>query len=318
MPIANTVEANIVVNFEDRFSGPACKAIEKFRKCAEAALLALNPAFTALFNRIESGIDKFVNAIDRFARAVDLAVNSMVQKNKEVLTFGQSLESVGQFFRNFWEDLKNMDTVAAVGAIIAISLGIASLIALVGKFPLVAAAFAASVFLIFAAMDKLKAMEKIELQVKLQDEASARAGLIRKSLESTFRDPIVQQIQVVRRNYGGPAGPFSGAGNPVLDDGLITLQRSAPSPLSLELGLDPVPSFASGIRFVPRDMLARIHKGETVLPKSQAEQFRKGGSGGDNITFHVTSPFTPDQATARKFARMIEDERIRINERRSI
>ena len=42
MPIANTVEANIVVNFEDRFSGPACKAFENFRKCAEAALRMMN------------------------------------------------------------------------------------------------------------------------------------------------------------------------------------------------------------------------------------------------------------------------------------
>jgi len=42
MPIANTVEATIVVNFEDRFTGPACKAFENFRKCAEAALKAMN------------------------------------------------------------------------------------------------------------------------------------------------------------------------------------------------------------------------------------------------------------------------------------
>ena len=80
MPIANTVEANIVVNFEDRFSGPACKAFENFRKCAEAAMKALDPALTVLFIRIESGIDKFVNAIDRFALAVDSLVNGMVQK----------------------------------------------------------------------------------------------------------------------------------------------------------------------------------------------------------------------------------------------
>jgi hypothetical protein len=89
----------------------------------------------------------------------------------------------------------------------------------------------------------------------------------------------------------------------------------------LGLNLDPqfeVPSFSSGIRFVPRDMLAQIHKGETVLPRGQAERFRQGGGGGDNITFQITSSFTPDQATARKFARMIEDERRRIDERRSI
>ena len=41
MPIANTVEATIIVKFEDKFTGPSQKAFEQFRKCAEAALLAL-------------------------------------------------------------------------------------------------------------------------------------------------------------------------------------------------------------------------------------------------------------------------------------
>ena len=88
----------------------------------------------------------------------------------------------------------------------------------------------------------------------------------------------------------------------------------------LGLNLQPqfeFPSFASGINFVPKDMLAEIHKGETVLPRSQAEQFRRGEFGGDNITFQITGGLVPDQATARKFARMLEDERRRINERRT-
>jgi hypothetical protein len=90
------------------------------------------------------------------------------------------------------------------------------------------------------------------------------------------------------------------------------------NPLGLDLTPQfEVPSFASGINFVPRDMLANIHKGETVLPRSQAEQFRQGNLVGDTITFQINGGFTPDQSTARKFARMLEDERVRINERRS-
>lgn len=88
----------------------------------------------------------------------------------------------------------------------------------------------------------------------------------------------------------------------------------------LGLNLEPqfnVPSFASGINFVPRDMLAKIHKGETVLPKTEADQFRRGGLGGDTITFQINGGFVPDQETARNFARMLEDERSRLNERRS-
>jgi len=90
------------------------------------------------------------------------------------------------------------------------------------------------------------------------------------------------------------------------------------NPLGLNLAPQfELPSFASGVNFVPRDMLAQIHKGETVLPRPQAEQFRRGGLSGDNITFNVTGGFVPDEATARKFARMLEGERIRINERRT-
>ena len=130
---------------------------------------------------------------------------------------------------------------------------------------------------------------------------------------------------MLQRNINSPNGLLSGAGDPALDDARITLDRTAPfsDPFLNPLGLDlepqfSPPSFSSGIRFVPRDMLAQIHKGETVLPRSQAEQFRRGGSGGDNITFNITGGLVPDQATARKFARMLEGERIRINERRSL
>ena len=169
MPIANTVEATIVANFEDRLTGPSQKAFEQFRRNAESAFRAVSASGQAAFARIKSA-------------------------QQSALNF----------------------------------------------------------------------------------------------------DPV----------------PSRGPG------GLVPINDN---PLGLDL--EPqfaLPSFASGINFVPRDMLARIHKGETVLPRPQAEQFRRGGFGGDNITFNITGGFVPDQATARKFARMLEGERTRINERRSV
>ncbi|MFQ5451459.1 MAG: hypothetical protein ACE5E9_12585 [Nitrospinaceae bacterium] len=80
----------------------------------------------------------------------------------------------------------------------------------------------------------------------------------------------------------------------------------------------PLPSFAGGIRFVPRDMIAGIHEGEAVLPRREAGLFRQGRlGGGDHIEFHINGGLVPDRNTARRFARMIEDERVRLNLRRS-
>ncbi len=118
----------------------------------------------------------------------------------------------------------------------------------------------------------------------------------------------IQAAQQSAMNFNG--GSSQGSGR-------IIPTRDNPLGLDLEPQFE-LPSFASGINFVPRDMLAQIHKGETVLPKPAAEQFRRGGFGGDNITFQITGGFVPDQATARKFARMLEDERQRLSERRSV
>ncbi len=47
-------------------------------------------------------------------------------------------------------------------------------------------------------------------------------------------------------------------------------------------------SLDTGMWQVPRDMLANIHKDETVLPKHEAEQFRSGGQGGSSGSHKIT------------------------------
>ncbi|GJL78800.1 MAG: hypothetical protein NPINA01_17890 [Nitrospinaceae bacterium] len=144
-----------------------------------------------------------------------------------------------------------------------------------------------------------KAFEKFKRHAQSVFRAVSASGV------SAFQKIKSAQQSALKVNSAPSRGP----------GGLIPINDN-PLGLNLEPQFE-VPSFASGIRFVPRDMLAEIHKGETVLSKPQAEQFRQSGSSGDNITFQITSGFTPDQATARKFARMIEDERIRLNERKT-
>jgi len=331
MPIANTVEATIVVNFEDKFTGPAFKAFEQFRKHAESVFRAVCFSGVTAFEKLRAAQQealkfnsgpaeqsfKFWETLKDFLGGV-LASLNLLGLNWQLVV--ERITNSFLFLRDHFlkalrpllQALSNLRL--ALPAIIAGFTLLAPVLAPAAIIFLKIAAAATALFLVWKG---LQAIKQLALEVQLKDEATAGAVLLRKGLESTFSDPIVQEIQVLKRNIDDLAGPLSGAGNPALDDALMTFRRTAPSPgLNLEPQFD-FPSFASGVRFVPRDMLANIHKGETVLPKPQAEQFRKGNFGGDNITFQINGGFEPDQATARKFARMVEDERRRINERRT-
>lgn len=55
----------------------------------------------------------------------------------------------------------------------------------------------------------------------------------------------------------------------------------------------PLPSFDVGANYVPEDMLAMIHKGETILPAPMAESVRRGdavlGEGGASLLHLIPS-----------------------------
>lgn len=60
----------------------------------------------------------------------------------------------------------------------------------------------------------------------------------------------------------------------------------APPPL-VDVAPRPLPSFAVGTDFVPRDMIALIHRGERITPASQ----NRGGGGGNVVmNFAITGP----------------------------
>ncbi len=149
---------------------------------------------------------------------------------------------------------------------------------------------------------------------RLTEPSQKAFAQFKRNAEAAFRAVSLSGVQAFAQIKSAQQSALTFDSGP--GQGGLTAINGNPLGLNLEPQFD-IPSFASGVRFVPRDMLAQIHKGETVLPRSQAEQFREGNFGGDNITFQINSNFDLDQATARKFARMIEDERRRINERRT-
>ena len=101
----------------------------------------------------------------------------------------------------------------------------------------------------------------------------------KRNAESAFRAVSQSGIQAFARIKSAQQSTLNFDSGPSFNPAAPT----SANPLGLDL--EPqfeFPSFVSGINFVPRDMLANIHKGETVLSKAQAERFRQSGLGGDS------------------------------------
>jgi len=71
--------------------------------------------------------------------------------------------------------------------------------------------------------------------------------------------------------------------------GAATANASANIPAGYNFG--SMASFAVGAWNLPSDMVAQVHKGETILPASQAEKFRAGALGGTSTNMQVSNNF---------------------------
>jgi hypothetical protein len=82
-----------------------------------------------------------------------------------------------------------------------------------------------------------------------------------------------------------------------------------PTFASEALKSDAIPKFATGTNYVPRDMLAQIHKGEAVIPASQ----NKPGMMGNNVSISVNvnggggAQVTQSEGSANAFARGLQE-----------
>lgn len=153
------------------------------------------------------------------------------------------------------------------------------------------------------ALGQTIANSDLAVKIKLLDEAMEPAKKLKDELKKLFGDDIIQKIQIVKLQPGGnntddltdSSTGDSGGGDSGSGDGQI-------------------PGFATGISYVPRDMVARIHQGETILNKQDADRYRSGQIG--NVTFgdiHINVP--PGVPITRAVAMAIRRELARIDRR---
>ncbi len=182
-----------------------------------------------------------------------------------------------------------------------------------------------------SALEPLRNPPDFQLKVDLLDNATGSGAKIRQQLEEMFKSPITQTIVTERvdavLNFSkSPGRSSSDPFNSFFDDGLPEFLTSSPdlTGFNKSVGFSPakpaLPSFASGIDRVPRDMPALIHKDEAVLPKTQAEDFRRGGSSGMsienlNFSFNVANGAKLDREEFRNMAFMMRDELKRLDRR---
>lgn len=125
-----------------------------------------------------------------------------------------------------------------------------------------------------------KAGEKFARDVGLSFSSAAEDAIRHwQGLQNLMRS-IAQDIAMIafRKSVTEPIGAAVSAGIGGIVRGFGSQN---PAPVSDGVALPPLPSYDVGTDYVPHDMIARIHRGEKIIPASQ----NRGGSSGGNTVY---------------------------------
>jgi hypothetical protein len=119
----------------------------------------------------------------------------------------------------------------------------------------------------------------------------ARVVRLRQAPFVELADGAAGAVEALAQALGGAGGGglLSGLLGNILNRGGVAGQGWTGS------GDMDLPSFAVGTDYVPRDMIARIHQGERIVPAAQ----NRGGAGGVTINQVVNIDSRSDQASIR-------------------
>jgi hypothetical protein len=224
------VSAKIIVGFEDQFSVQACQAFEVVKKCAEDAFEIME-SFPNSFSpgNFQSDIDLFSQSTGKLENTIKRMNESLVQSQEEVIQFGESFESPGEFVEDFWESLKQGETSAVTMGLIGTGAVLNSILISLGSInPLIVGIGGTSLFVLAiwedivsvingledqklsdlkisedsilqvekfsSALEPLRNTPDFKFKVDLQDDATSSATKVRKQLEELFKTPITQKI----------------------------------------------------------------------------------------------------------------------------
>ena len=154
----------------------------------------------------------------------------------------------------------------------------------------------------------LEAVIKISNQEKL----IADADKIRNELLVKFSSPIVQEV-LVKQSSGTP-GKTSSSNIAVASSGFKSRSSGGVAQPSGKFK-----GFATGIRFVPRDQFAQIHRGERVLTAQENRQLGSDSLSGRTISFgDVVVQVANSTEAPEMTARRIHEELKRLDERKDV